>query len=177
MFIEDMTFTDAFYMTVIAVSTTGLYAGRNLSEPGKYFTIVLIILGIVIFVQSINIFAGILMSDYFDKVIRKRRLYNMIKELTNHIIICGCGDLGQEIAQEFIKKNEKFVIIDIDKSKREKLDEIMNCECLFIEGDAADDDILIKAGISRAKCLLTAMNDDAQNTFAVLSARGLNSKN
>ncbi|HON57150.1 MAG TPA: ion channel, partial [bacterium] len=81
MYIENMPFSDALYMTIITVTTTGLYAGQALSEPGKYLTIILIILGITIFIQSINVFASTILFEYYNNIIKKRRLLKMIDKL------------------------------------------------------------------------------------------------
>ncbi len=171
--IEQLSFIDAFYLTVISLSTTGLYSGPPLSPQGKFFTIFLIIVGIIIFVQCINIFAAAVINDYFNSVFRKRRLYNMIKDFKNHIIICGCGELGIEIVKEMQAKKQDCVVIDRKLEVKNNLDSI-NFSGVFLEGDAAHDDILEKAGITRARCLISCMDDDAQNVFTVLTARELN---
>ncbi|HPN32384.1 MAG TPA: potassium channel protein [bacterium] len=171
--IENASFTDAFYLTVIAISTTGLYSGPALSVHGKIFTIFLIIVGIIMFVQCINILATAVINDYFNSVFRKRRIFNMIKDLKNHIIICGCGELGIEIIKEMTDKKQECVVIDRNPEIKNILDSV-NFSGIFLEGDAARDDILESAGITRARCLISCMGDDAQNVFAVLTARELN---
>ncbi|MBP7654515.1 hypothetical protein KA977_13905 [Candidatus Dependentiae bacterium] len=111
--IEDMSFTDAFYMTVITVSTTGLYVGNTLTEPGKYFTALLVILGIATFVQGINIITTFVMNDYYNAMFKKRRLLKMISKFNKHIIICGCGELGLEIIKEIKKKARNALLLII----------------------------------------------------------------
>ena len=171
--IENASFVDAFYMTIISISTTGLYTGPELSITGKIFTSFLIVVGIIMFVQCINILATAVINDYFNSVFRKRRIYNMIKDLKNHIIICGCGELGIEIVKEMMSKKQDCVVIDRKSEIKNNLDAI-NFSGVFLEGDAAHDDILEKAGITRARCLISCMDDDAQNVFTVLTARELN---
>jgi len=140
MYFEQMNIVDAFYMTIISVTTTGMYSGPALSVEGKIFTVFLIITGIIVFVQGINILATAIINDYFNTVFKKRRLYQMMKDYKNHIIVCGCGELGFEVVKEINNKKERCIVIDKNPQIKQKL-ELFNFTGIFLEGDAANDEI------------------------------------
>ena len=95
-----------------------------------------------------------------------------IAQLNDHIILCGGGETGRHIAEEFHKVGAPFVVIDRDAKRLEQLKK-MN-RMLFIEGDAANDETLMRAGIRRARGLVTALPQDRDNVFVILTARELN---
>jgi len=93
--------------------------------------------------------------------------------MENHIIICGFGRNGKEAAEKLHAHNEEFVIIEKNRTVIERYED---SELSFVEGNASEDEILEKAGIDNAKCLITALPSDADNLFVVLSARQINGK-
>jgi voltage-gated potassium channel len=98
-----------------------------------------------------------------------------IAELKDHVIVCGYGRNGSQAAQILRLHRVPFVVVEnSDRRVEEELDHLR--DGLFIRGDATEDDILLKAGIQNARALITALPDDADNVFIVLSARALNSK-
>jgi voltage-gated potassium channel len=96
-----------------------------------------------------------------------------IQKLENHIIVCGYGRNGMQACQQLGSQNEKFVAIE----RNQQIIASMRDEgVLFIEGDATEDEVLMAAGILKAKALISALPDDAANVFVVLTARGINPK-
>lgn len=169
--IEGWSYTDSLYMTVITISTVGFQEVMPLSQTGKYFTIILIFgsLGIISYLIT-NIFTFVFGGKIVN-AIRERKMIKFIKRLKDHYIICGGGDVGREIALELKRAKEKFVIIDIDPEKSELSGDT---SIPFIKGDAIEDEILLEAGIKKAKGFITALPVDESNAFAVLTARQLN---
>jgi voltage-gated potassium channel len=94
-----------------------------------------------------------------------------IEKLEGHTIVCGFGRNGKQAIVKLKNYQKEYVVIERNKNLIEKLD---TEEILNVEGDATTDEILIKAGIKRAKNLITALSSDADNLFVVLSARQLN---
>ncbi|MCS7203596.1 MAG: potassium channel protein [Thermodesulfovibrio sp.] len=166
--VEEMSFIDAFYMTVITIATVGFKEVKELDEDGKIFTILLIFCGFGIFTYTLTTGAKIIIEGELKEVYKKRRMKKMIKELTGHYIICGYGRMGSIIAKELKVNNIKFVIIEKNKSN------IPEEEFLYVEGDATYDETLKAAGVERAKGLITVLPSDAENLYVVLSARELN---
>ena len=171
--LEDFTILEAFYMTVITISTVGYGEVHELSASGQIFTTFLILfsLGVLAYVASIiatQFFEGRL--QYILSGYQKR---SKLKKMENHIIICGFGRNGQQAASELEAHNRKFVVIDTDKSL---LYQHLGSKFNFIEGDATEDEILEKANISKASALITTLPNDADNLFVTLSARSMNPK-
>jgi voltage-gated potassium channel len=171
-FISDYNWIDAFYMTIITVTTVGFSEVRPLDAEAKIFTVVLIITSVFIFAFAISVITEYVLSRNSLQLLKKKRVKNRIDSLNNHVIICGFGRNGNQAAERLKAYNRPFVVIERNKEVIEKFEE----DILFVEGDANEDDTLIEAGIDRAQFLITAMPDDAANLFVVLSARQLNKK-
>ena len=169
-FLSDYTWIDAFYMTIITVTTVGFSEVRPLDAEAKIFTVLLIVTSVFIFAFAISVITEYILSRNALQLLKKKKVKNKINSLSKHVIICGFGRNGNQAAERLKAYNRPFVVIEKNREVIEKFEE----EILFIEGDANEDDTLIEAGIDRAQYLITAMPDDAANLFVVLSARQLN---
>ena len=163
----------AFYMTVITISTVGFGEIPGLGLLGRAFTVALIICGIglvsyVFFAISQTVVEGEIMS-YFGR----RKLDKRIAALKDHVILCGFGRVGEIVAAELGKFGRPFVVVEQDPEREEALE---RCKYLYVIGDAAKDDVLEQAGIGRASALISCTHPDAQNIYITLTARELNSK-
>ena len=167
--IEDYSFVDAFFMTVITISTVGFQEVRPLSEAGRYFTSFLIIFSIGTFAYALSAVSSYIIDGEFQRHLHELRKVKKIRKLENHIIICGYGRNGKQIVQELRASNKPFILI-------EKTEEVIqeaiydNCQN-YIQGDATDDEVLVQAGIERATGLITTLPEDSENVFVVLTAR------
>jgi voltage-gated potassium channel len=168
-FLSDYTWIDAFYMTIITVTTVGFSEVRPLDAEAKIFTVVLIVTSVFIFAFAISVITEYLLSRNSLQLLKKKRVKNIIGSISNHVIICGFGRNGNQAAERLKAYKRPFVVIERNREVIEKFEE----EILFVEGDANEDDTLIEAGIDRAQFLITALPDDAANLFVVLSARQL----
>jgi voltage-gated potassium channel len=170
--IDDYNWFDAFYMTVITVSTVGYGEVEPLSNAGKIFTTILIMSSFGTFAYAISGITKFVIQGEFNQFIKNRKLNATIEKLTDHVIICGYGRNGRQAAQVLKKHNKRFVVIekseDITKSFNHKYND------LVLSGDSTQDDILLKAGILNASALITTLPVDADNLFIVLTARNLN---
>ncbi len=169
MSIESMSFLDALYMTVITLATVGFREVKELSENGKIFTIILILSGFGIFTYTLTVGARIIIEGEIKEVFKKRKMNKKIEALSNHYIICGYGRMGSIIVKELKASNIPVVIIEKNKANLQQEEDIV-----YIEGDATHDEVLISAGIQRAKGLISVLPSDAENLYVVLSARELN---
>ena len=162
---------DAFYMTVTTVATVGFQEIHPLSTSGRAFTVVLIISGVGTLFYLLGNLARLLLEGELRSIFGRYRTEGRMKAVTNHYIVCGYGRMGKRICKEFRAKPLPFVVIDknpdvIASLQREGL--------MAVEGDATQDDVLIRAGIERAKGVVSVVNTDTENLFIVLTARGLN---
>lgn len=162
---------DALYMTIITLTTVGFGEVRHLSEAGRVFTIFVILLGIGTVGYGVGNLAAFLIEGRLLLLFRERRMERDIQSLRDHIILCGYGRDGQHAANELRRSGILFVVIERDPEKTERLREE---GMLVLHGDATEDETLQKAGIERAYGLITALPQDADNVYVVLTARGFN---
>jgi voltage-gated potassium channel len=172
MSIEGWRFIDALYMTVITLSTVGFReVGGDLNDGGKIFTIVLIIFGVSVLGYLVGSLAQIMFEGQFQRIMGRKKVEKMVNALKDHYIICGYGRMGSLICKEFSVKPIPFVIVEKGGDIVERL---KDDNYLFLHGDATDDDTLLKAGIKRAKGLISVVTSDTENVYITLTARGLN---
>jgi len=171
MLIERWSLIDSMFMSAETLSTVGYGLIKPLSVPGKIFTVIYILFGVILFLYIAAEFAKSVVNVNVQKILGRRKMESKIKNLKNHHILCGYGRTGLEISLQL--KNNKFpyVIVDNDQSLEELA---IEQGFLFIAGDATDDYILKKAGIESAKGLFCALSDDVDNLYVTLSARTLN---
>jgi len=166
--IEGWDFLDSLYMTIITLTTVGFKEVHDLSFNGKLFTIILIIGGVGTVLYSLSTGAKFVLEGELQEIFGRKRLEKKLNDLKDHYIVCGYGRMGKIIAREL--KHERLDFVVIEKSGG-ILDD--KADFLVIEGDATKDELLKKAGIERAKCLISVLPTDAENLYVVLSARGL----
>ena len=172
MLIEGYSFLDALYMTIITVTTVGYEEVHELSKVGKVFNILLIIASFATFAYALAKLTQYVVDGEINKFFKTRKIMSAIKELKDHVIICGYGRNGKQAAKILGHHKVKFVVIE-NNDERIEQDLSKNEAVFYIKGDATDDDVLLTAGIERAKALITALPDDADNVYIVLSARSL----
>lgn len=169
-FFSDYSWIDAFYMTVITVTTVGYGEVMPLSPQEKVFVSLLIISSIFIVGYAISVITEYILSKNTG-ILRQKKVQKKLESMHNHIIVCGYGRNGKQAAQKLLAYNKPFVIIERDE---EVIDRFSDENMLFIMGDAIEDETLMKAGIERASTLICATPNDADNLFIVLSARQMN---
>jgi voltage-gated potassium channel len=173
MMIEKYTFMEAMYMTTISITTAGFQEVRPLSDDGRIFTMFLLITSWISFAFVITRISEFVITGEINKYFKTRRIMNTIDKLSHHVIICGYGRNGQQAAHNLKMHGMPVVFIEKNTTliQRELSDKN---HALYLEGDSTDDDLLIRAGVQKAKALITTLPADADNLFIVLSARSLN---
>jgi voltage-gated potassium channel len=168
--IEGWHWFDALYMTVLSVSTVGFAEVHPLSTSGRVFTIGLIAAGGALAAYSFGSLAEFIISGEWREHWLQERQMRMLKKLEQHIIVGGCGRVGQSVVAELKSEGVPFVVLERDPARVELM---RQQECLVIHGDAAHEVGLREAGIDRARGLVAAAGTDAENVFMVLTARSL----
>ena len=174
MLIESYYLLEAFYMTVITISTVGFSEVKSLSDPGKLFTTFLIISSFGIFAFTVTAISTYIITGEFRRYIKEKKLINTIGKMENHVIICGYGRNGQRATEEFLAHKSPFIVIEFDKNVVENKKDDPDPRILILEGDSREDEVLIKAKIKNARALISTLPDDADNLLTVLTARELN---
>jgi len=172
MLIEGFPFIEAFYMTIITISTVGFGTAHKFSSAGMIFASGLIIISFGIFAYTVSTFTNLVVEGVFNDYLTHRKLKKQIKKMEGHVIICGYGRNGKQVATELSALDQKFIIIERDDKVVNQIKE--NSNFTFLYGDAVHEEDLEKAGIKTASSLITTLPNDADNLFIVLSARELN---
>jgi voltage-gated potassium channel len=162
---------DAFYMTVITITTVGYATLTELTPNEKLFTSILIISSIFIVGYAISVITEYLLSKNNIGNFKLKKVQQRIDLLKDHVIVCGYGRNGKQAVQKLEAYKKDYIVIEMNEH-------IVNHELedgkLFIEGNAVEDEILLQAGLKKASTLICALPSDADNLFIVLSARQLN---
>jgi voltage-gated potassium channel len=166
--IEKYPFLEALYMTIITIATVGFREVAPLSQSGKIFTIVLILVSFSIYAYVISNFTRYIVSGIFTNYFKKKKVEKRINNLTDHVIVVGYGRNGQQTIEDLVSHNKRIVIIE---KNPEIISQIRDeTDLLYVHGDATNDEVIFAAGIERAKALIAALPVDADNLFIVLSA-------
>ena len=159
-------------MTVITLATVGFMEVQPLSQNGRIFTIFIILGGMGILLYTVSTVTAFIVEGALGDILRRKKMEKKIEKMNNHFIICGAGETGWYVIKELLATKKEFVIIENIQERINKLSELGQINYLL--GNATEDSILIKAGIKRARGLVSVLAEDQDNLFVVLSARELN---
>lgn len=169
----DVDWVDAFYMTVITISTVGFGEIGTTSNASELFSVLMIFLGVGIvgyaFTTVVAMFVEGKVADYW----KGSKMNRKIDALKDHYIICGSGETAEVIIDKFIDEQLDFVVIT---DKREDLDDYSHHDILVVEGHATEENVLEHAGVERAKGLIATLDAEVDNIVTVLTARNMNDK-
>jgi voltage-gated potassium channel len=171
-FVEHMPLFEAFYMTIITISTVGFAEDIPLSHAGRAITVIIIILGISVGAYTIGVLVKALVEGELVQIFGRRKVQKQVSELKNHFIICGFGRIGRIVCNELDADQIDFVVIEQEPSV---IEQIETRKYLYLEMDATTEEALMKAGIMEAKGIVTAVNSDANNVFITMTAKSLRS--
>ncbi len=164
--------SDAIYMTVITLTTVGFREVHELvGFPERLWTMMLAVAGVAIIFGSIGIVAETIISEAASGRREAKRMQEAVEALSDHYIVCGYGRVGSTVIQELVHTGHRFVVIDVTAPSLERA---VADGHLVVMGDATDDETLLRAGIKRARGLVTTVDSDANNVYVTLSARTLN---
>lgn len=171
MVIEGWPFLDALYMTVTTITTVGYMEVHALSRTGRLFTLLLIVSGVTVLFYTVGKIAQVMFEGQFQRFFGRMKVEKQIESMRDHYIICGYGRIGSLICREFAAKPVPFVVVENKPEVIEKLEEE---HYPYLRGNATEDESLLKAGIKRAKGLISVVTSDTENVYITLTARGLN---
>ncbi len=168
--VEDYPPLDALYMTMITISTVGYGEVHDLSPSGQVMVMVLIIVGLGLVTFTVGAFATLLVEGQIKKLFGRRMMRRELDAIRDHYIVCGHGRMGQIVCEDLAAEGKPQVIITLDAVEAEQLAEAGH---LVVEGDATEDEVLLRAGVTRAKALVATTSRDVDNLYITLSAREL----
>ena len=168
---------DCLYMTLVTVTTLGLESlpGFERTVGARLFTMVLLVMGIGTFLYFVSSLTAMILEGDLQHAFRRKRMQREIDALKDHVIVCGVGQTGRKVVEEMLHSRAGFVAIDRTEDAVAYREGAPPDERYpYIVGDATDDDILAQAGIERARALVTALTDDKDNLYVVITARQAN---
>jgi voltage-gated potassium channel len=161
---------DAFYMTLITISTVGYEEVHPLSHAGRVFNSFLIFFGVTIMLLAVGGMTQAIIELELNQYFGKRRTKKMIDHLQGHYIVCGFGRVGRGAALELQRAGAPFLVVDRND---DRVEWAMKLGMLAVLADATDDQTLADSGVLRAKGLIATLQSDADNLFVILSAKAL----
>ena len=170
-FLEGYTWLEAFYMTIITISTAGFREVRPLSPAGMIFTIGLLISGLGVVLYTAGTVTAKIVEGEFQQFFGRKRMEKRIAALADHYLVCGFGRIGEVVCRELASKPVPFVVIEREEARGRKVEE---AGYLLLKGDATDERVLLAAGAMKAKGLFATLPIDAGNVFVALTAKELN---
>ena len=171
MLIEGSSFLDSLYMTVITITTVGFSEVVQLSPAGKFFTMILILVGVGFVLYVFGKITETVVEGGLQAILGRINLKKKVAKVKNHFIVCGFGRIGKVICKILHENNRPFVVIE---NNPDEIPLINDLGYLVLEGEASDDEVLIEAGVKKARGLICVASSDASNVYITLTARGLN---
>lgn len=158
------------WMVVITVSTVGYGEDSTLPSEVQLLTIAVILLGVSASAYTFGSLLQYFLEGEFDRVLGNRMMTKEITKLSQHVIVCGYGRLGEDLANMLSNRHVDFVVVDNDPDRTE---EVREHKRLAVTGDATVESVLEEANLSNARAIVTTLPTDAENVFIALTARNL----
>ncbi|MCB2228397.1 MAG: potassium channel protein [Desulfarculaceae bacterium] len=169
-FLENYTWLEAIYMTVITVTTVGFGEVHPLGTQGRIFTMILMLTGVGTIFYLLTAFAQFVVEGKLRQVMGRRSLERAIRSIKDHYIVCGYGRIGA-LVTEMIKESGREVVVIDDKDEVTRRLEAEGIN--YVLGSATEDESLLAAGVERAKGLIATVSSDADNVYIVLTAKDM----
>jgi voltage-gated potassium channel len=172
MFLEGWNAFDSLFMTVITLTTVGYGETHPLSDPGRVFTMFLLMGGVFTLLYSATAAIRLVASGELRQILTRRNMERSLKDLKNHVVVCGYGRMGRAVCAEFEAMKMPFVVIERANIDDEELPK----KGVFLHGDATSDEVLERCGLGKARALVAVLGSDADNLYVTMSARLMNEK-
>ncbi|MFO8032499.1 MAG: potassium channel protein [Desulfohalobiaceae bacterium] len=168
MLLEDISPLEALYMAIGTLTTVSPFA---LSDSGRIFSIILLVLGFGMVAATAGYLGNMLLDGNWLELYRRRKILKNLRSYSGHYIVCGHGQVGKRVVAELHRNQKPVVVIDNDEEV------LLRCKEMgvpHLDMDAMEEDALVEAGVERARGLVSVVNRDADNVYIVLTARALN---
>jgi len=164
---------DCLYMSVITITTVGFGEIIELGAGGRILTILIALCGIGTMTYLFSSLTAFVVEGELTETFRRKTMEKKAKNLENHYIVCGAGQVGVHIVDELLATQRPCVVIDLNRANLAEIAARFE-NIIYFDADATDDDTLLTAGITRARGVFAATDDDNQNLVIALTAKQLN---
>ncbi len=170
-YLENMVWLDALWLTVVSITTVGYGDIVPRTGGGRLFTLFLLFAGIGLYTHVITNIVIAIIEGQFKQIMEHRKMEKEISKLKDHVLICGGGHVGAEVARRLQTEKIPFLVIERDETRAS---ELRSKGFLVLQGNATEDEVLMKARASECRAIIVALPDDAENLLVTLSVRQLN---
>ncbi len=172
--LTDRPWIESAYLAVITLATVGSVDVAGGDPKAMVFVMAFLVCGMGIFGYSAFQIGATVVDVQLRRILGRRRMDKNIDTLRDHFVICGMGRMGSTMCRHLAARRQPFVVIDRDEARLEEAGRANGW--LYVHGDATDDQVLLAAGIERARSVATVLPTDADNVYVVLSVRMLSPK-
>lgn len=171
MTLENLSFSDALYLTVVTISTVGYGDIVPHTPAGRIFTLGLIVTGFGMAYYTLTLIVSMTVEGQLKDILGRHGMLRRIANMEKHIIVCGAGKVGSNVVERLQHEEEKFVVVEKDPAIYNQL---VEQKVLSVNGDATLDEVLRSAGVAKARGIITALSHDADNVYVALTAKSFN---
>ncbi len=165
----------SLYMTVVTIFTVGFGDFFPVTEAGRFFAVIIITIGFCVLTFFVATVVTLLNEGHIVRLMRRRKMEKKLTESRNHIIVCGCGRVGQQVVKVLSRNRVPVVVIDREEAELDKTRDLQKTGDVFVlEGDATSEELLMAAGIERARGVIITIADDAYSLLTVMTCHGMN---
>jgi voltage-gated potassium channel len=169
-----VTLLDAVYMAVVTITTVGYteIVDTHANPPLRLFNIFFILIGIGIMLYAFSVSTAFIVEGELNHIFRRRKMQKLIRDMHDHLIICGAGETGTYLAKELLRTGNVFVVIDHDEERLKRIGQLG--EVPVLTGEGGDEEVLMAAQIKKARGLASVLPEDKDNLLLTVTARLLN---
>jgi voltage-gated potassium channel len=161
------TFLDALYQTCMTMTTVGYGEVHEPTTAMKVFSTSLMIMGVGIALYNLTVMVGTITEGEVRRYFERRRMDRRIAAMSGHVIVCGHGRVGRSAVEHLKAMGAQVVVVD---TVPERVVQLLDPHLV---GDCTRDEVLIAAGVHRARALVATLETDADTVYLTLSARAL----
>jgi voltage-gated potassium channel len=158
---------DALYQTVTTITTVGFREVVPFGTSEKWFTMVLVVVGVGTALYTLGTVLEAVLEGRLRDLYGRRRMERAISKMSDHVVVCGWGRVGRSLTEIVAGAGQTVVVVDRDEER------LTGVSHPVVLGDATDDAVLHRAGVGRARALVSALDSDAANLFVTVSARAI----
>lgn len=165
--VQGFSLLDAVFQTFSTITTVGFNSPQPLHSGEKLFTVFLILVGVGTTLYTFSAVVELLIDGHMRSLVRRRTMERTIARMRGHVIVCGWGRVGSEVARFLTNAGHQVVIVDRDQER------LSTVPYPTVHGDVTDDQVLLLAGIERAGTLVAALDTDADNLYLTVAGKSL----